>query len=270
MRTDAYEMIRSLILSGAYISGDPMPEEELAARLQVSRTPVREALNRLQAEGIVERHANRRAYLAEVNPTTVVDIFEVRARLEPMAARLAASRVDDEFLRLLQERVEAMEAARTAHEPDLRLYRQANEDFHWAILKQSGSGALDVTVRGVARRRITSPTFRGWTAEEIARSQSHHRELLAAFRAADAAWAESVMTTHLYAARAAYLRLADLADEPGATRPAGADADVSVQARTSEEERHASRGIQDRRRRGPPGDEDGRRAARGGRVSAGR
>lgn len=269
MRTDAYEMIRSLILAGEYISGDPMPEEELAARLQVSRTPVREALNRLQAEGIVERHANRRAYLAEVNPTTVVDIFEVRARLEPMAARLAASRVDDDFVRLLEERVGAMEAARTAPEPDLRLYRQANEDFHWAILKQSGSGALDATVRSVARRRITSPTFRGWTAEEIARSQSHHRELLAAFRAADAAWAESVMTTHLYAARAAYLRLADLADEPGATRSASADANVSAQARAIQEERHASRGIQDRRR-GPSGDEDGGRAARRGSVSAGR
>lgn len=243
MRTNVYEMIRSLILAGEYISGDPMPEEQLAARLQVSRTPVREALRRLESEGIVERHANRRVHLAEVNPITVVDIFEVRARLEPMAARLAAARADEGFLRHLENRVAAMETARTAPEPDLRLYRQANEDFHWAILKRSESGALDSTVRSVARRRITSPTFRGWTAEEIARSQSHHRELLAAFRAADAAWAESVMTTHLYAARAAYLRLAKLAEDPCRNGSANAFADITAQARCSEEERHASRSV---------------------------
>ncbi|WP_195759886.1 GntR family transcriptional regulator [Paracoccus sp. S-4012] len=211
MRQDVYELIRGLILAGEYISGDPMPEEQLAERLQVSRTPVREAMKRLQSEGIIERRENRRAYLAEVNPVTVVDIFMVRARLEPMAAKLAASRVDEGFLAALEARIAEMETARLAAEPDLRLYRQANEGFHWAILKQSGSGALDSTVRSVARRRITSPTFRGWTAEELERSQSHHRELLAAFRLNDPDWAEAVMTAHLHAARATYFRLSGLA-----------------------------------------------------------
>ncbi|MCL4188002.1 MAG: GntR family transcriptional regulator [Rhodobacteraceae bacterium] len=207
-RDDVYERIRGLILEGVYIAGDAMPEEGLAERLQVSRTPVREALKRLEAEGIVERRANRRVHLAEVNPVTVVDIFIVRARLEPLAARLAASRVDGRFLEALAECIARMETARCGPEPDLRLYRQANEDFHWAILSQSGSGATSSAVRGVARRRLTSPTFRGWTAEELERSQSHHRELLAAFAAGDPDWADAVMTTHLYAARATFLRLA--------------------------------------------------------------
>jgi DNA-binding GntR family transcriptional regulator len=213
MRRDVYDMIRSLVVAGEYIGGDPMPEEQLATQLNVSRTPVREALKRLQAEGIVERRGNRRVYLAEVSPVTVVDIFQVRARLEPMGARLAALRVDAAFLALLEDRIEQMETARLASEPDLRLYRQANEDFHWAILKQSDSGALDGTVRSVARRRITSPTFRGWSAEELERSQSHHRELLAAFRDGDADWAEAVMTSHLYAARATFLRLSRSGEE---------------------------------------------------------
>lgn len=207
-RTDEIsERIRDLVLKGVYIAGEAMPEEELAERLSVSRTPIREALRRLQAEGLVERRSNRRVYLTEVSLATVVDIFEVRARVEPMAAGLAAAKVDATFLDLLGERIEAMDVARLAAHPDLRAYRQANEDFHWAILRQSGNGALDAAVRAIARRQLTSPTFNGWNFTELERSQNHHRELVAAFEIGDCEWAEAVMTAHLRAARATYDRI---------------------------------------------------------------
>lgn len=96
---DVYGMIRELIVAGEYLSGDPMPEEELADRLEISRTPVREALKRLQAEGLVERRANRRVYLCELNPSTIVETFVVRARLEPLAARLWLARLREAGLR---------------------------------------------------------------------------------------------------------------------------------------------------------------------------
>lgn len=205
---DVYGMIRELIVAGEYLSGDPMPEEELADRLEISRTPVREALKRLQAEGLVERRANRRVYLCELNPSTIVEIFVVRARLEPLAARLAANCVNLAFLNLLQDCIDRMDEAMSGEQPQLRAYRQANEDFHWAILRRSENGALDTTVRGVARRSITSPTFQGWTRGELNRSQSHHRELFDAFVIGDPDWAEAAMTSHLYAARATYHRIA--------------------------------------------------------------
>lgn len=208
MTHDVYQMIRTLILQGEYIGGEPMPEQELAARLNVSRTPVREALRRLQAEGVVERRSNRRVHLVEVNPNSVIEIFAIRARLEPLASRLAAERADDAFIELLSDRIERMELARRRARPDLKLYRQANEDYHWAILAQSGNAALEATVRNVARRQINGPTFTGWNADELERSQQHHRELVAAFRAADANWAEAVMALHLHAAHAAYSRIA--------------------------------------------------------------
>lgn len=208
MSHDVYDEIRALIAGGHYLGGDAMPEQELAERLGVSRTPVREALRRLMAEGVVERRSNRRTHLVEMDRDRVVDIFTVRAALEPVAARLAATEVTTAFLDALVASIRRMDRALAARQPDLRAYRQGNEDFHWAILARSGNGTLDATVRGVSRRPIVSPTFNGWTPEELERSQNHHRELVAAFEAADPEWAEAVMRCHMVAARAIYLRIA--------------------------------------------------------------
>src|SRR5512147_1913489 len=142
MSLDIYDEIRALIARGHYLGGDAMPEQELAERLGVSRTPVREALNRLQAEGVVERRSNRRVHLAEMDPDRVVEIFAVRAALEPIAARLATGFVTPGFLEELSTAIERMEVALGARQPDLRAYRQGNEDFHWAILARSGSATL--------------------------------------------------------------------------------------------------------------------------------
>ncbi|WP_394196838.1 GntR family transcriptional regulator [Litoreibacter albidus] len=205
-RLDVYEGIRNLIMSGEIVAGDPMPEEMLAERLNTSRTPVRDALHQLETEGIVDRRPNRRVYLADVNPMTVVQIFEVRARLEPLAARLAASHVDHQFLKDLQGLIDKMTTVAQSTSTDRRLYRQFNEEFHWRILQQSNSSAVTTAVRQVARHRITSPTFQNWTLEELERSQNHHREILDAFMAEDGDWADAVMTTHLFAAKSIYTR----------------------------------------------------------------
>lgn len=207
-KQDVYDGIRKLIISGEFVAGDHMPEEMLADRLNTSRTPVRDALQQLVSEGIVERRQNRRVYLANVNPMTVVEIFAVRARLEPLAARLASQNVEAEFLDDLRGLIEEMDRAVTAREPDRRLYRQQNENFHWRILTQSASSAVATAVKQVARHRLTSPTFEQWTRAELERSQNHHRELLDAFTAADPDWADAIMSAHLYAARSIYSRTA--------------------------------------------------------------
>ncbi|OSP54563.1 GntR family transcriptional regulator [Pseudoruegeria sp. SK021] len=208
-KEDAYDGIRKLILSGDFVAGDPMPEEMLAERLKISRTPVRDALHQLEVEGIVERRQNRRVYLAAVNPMTVVDIFVVRARLEPLAARLAAGKVDKAFLADLGGFVETMDRVAGSKDPDRRLYRAQNEHFHWRILTQSENSAMSTAVRGVARHGLTSPTFDRWTCAELERSQNHHKELIQAFREGDPDWADAIMTAHLYAARSVYNRAAN-------------------------------------------------------------
>jgi DNA-binding GntR family transcriptional regulator len=207
MSHEVYREIRRLIAEGDYLGGDALPEVELAERLGVSRTPVREALGRLQAEGVVVRRDNRRVYLAEMDPAHVVEIFTIRAALESIAARVATPRVDAAFLERMETLVALMETARTRTPPDLRSYRELNEELHWSILALAGDVTLEETVRSVSRRPAPSPTFNDWTAEELARSQQQHRELLAAFRAGDADWAEAIMRTHLLAARASFMRI---------------------------------------------------------------
>ena len=98
MADDIYAKIRALIAEGAYLGGDAIPESELAARLGVSRTPIREAMRRLQAEGIIEREAYRRAVLVEVDPNEVIHIFTARAALEPIAAGMAVAKSDAAFI----------------------------------------------------------------------------------------------------------------------------------------------------------------------------
>jgi DNA-binding GntR family transcriptional regulator len=207
MSGDVYREIRTRISRGEFLGGDALREEDLAHRLGVSRTPIREALNRLEAEGIVERRSNRRVHLREMDAHQVVDIFAVRAILEPAAARLAAERADGAFVESLRILVDRMEVARLTRPPDLKAYRQANEAFHWAILARSANPTLDSTVRMVARRPIVGPTFNGWSSEELQRSQAHHKELLAAFECRDADWACAIMQSHMLAARAAFVRL---------------------------------------------------------------
>jgi DNA-binding GntR family transcriptional regulator len=119
----------------------------------------------------------------------------------------------------LAARIETMEQARLAPVPNLKLYRQANEDFHWEILQHSGNHTLDFTVRAAARWPIVGPTFSGWNAIELARSQDHHREALAAFEIRDGVWAEAVMSVHLHAALAAYRRVAEAAAGHGDEEP---------------------------------------------------
>ena len=98
MGEDIYGRIRAMIADGTYIGGDVLPEAELANRLGVSRTPVREAMRRLQAEGVIRREAHRRAVVVDVDPNDVIHIFPARAAMEPIAVGLAMQRVDANFL----------------------------------------------------------------------------------------------------------------------------------------------------------------------------
>lgn len=215
MSQEVYREIYRLITDGDYLGGDALPEVELAERLGVSRTPVREALGRLQAEGVVVRRDNRRVYLAEMDPARVIEILTIRAALEAIAARAAAPRVDDAFLARMEDIFAHMEKARLRSPPDTRSYRDLNGQFHWAISALAENKTLETTIRNVSRRPAPSPTFNDWTAEELARSQQHHRELLTALRIHDGEWAEAIMRSHMLAARANFKRILALSRSGG-------------------------------------------------------
>ncbi|TRW99493.1 GntR family transcriptional regulator [Paracoccus sp. M683] len=207
MADDIYDRIRSLIASGTYLGGDVLPESELATRLGVSRTPVREAMRRLQAEGIIRREAHRRAVVVEIDPGELLHIFTARAALEPIAVGMAAQKIDPAFLAELCELHDRMDDAIHAAQPDRRGYRELNAKFHRAIWAQGGNSFFAELVNSVARKPVVSPTFNHWTVAELTRSNRQHGEIIDALTIGDAEWAEAAMRAHLLSSRATFRRV---------------------------------------------------------------
>jgi DNA-binding GntR family transcriptional regulator len=210
----AYEAIRAGIVSGDFARGQRLREEELAARVGVSRTPVREALRRLDAEGLVEFAPNRGARVTAWSGQELWDNYEVRAMLESYGARLAAERITDEELDAIDEiaaRMTALNRKGSAAADELTVL---NGQFHRAILKASRHPQLDTIARGLMDAPLIVRTFQRYSQERMRSSVRQHAELVEALRAGDGAWAEAVMHAHILAARSTIIR--SLGDEEAA------------------------------------------------------
>ena len=109
LRDQVYDRLRAAILSGDLAPGAPIIEAEIAATLGASRTPVREALRRLETEGMLEPRGNRGSVVRELHLDEVVCIFEIREALETLAARRAARRMDERNYAELERLVERMQ-----------------------------------------------------------------------------------------------------------------------------------------------------------------
>ncbi len=132
LRDQVLEALRAAIINGDYPPGERLTEDRLALDFGVSRNPVREALRVAETEGFVVILPRRGAVVAMPSPTAVADIFAVRERLEPLAARLAAERAGEEGVASLRE---MLEQARVATEADdLARVAELNSALHLRIL----------------------------------------------------------------------------------------------------------------------------------------
>jgi DNA-binding GntR family transcriptional regulator len=212
----AYESIKSRLLLQSYSPGEKLSEEELAASVGVSRTPVREALRRLHAEGFVDWEANRGATVPAWSEQDLEEIFELRALLEGYGAELAAVRITPAEIARLRQLSAEMERQAQGQEPD-RADRIAmcNAEFHGIVLKAGRNRRLSALLGAIVQTPLVNRTFRRYDDAAMARSMSHHRELVDAFEAGDRAWAGSVMRAHILAARATLGARLDGPVEPG-------------------------------------------------------
>ena len=165
----------------------------------MSRTPVREALRRLAAEGLVRHEPNRGVQVEDWGVEDLDEIFSLRSQLEPWGCGLAATtgRADLDVLAELAERMDE-EARRDP--PDLDAITELNNRFHRTVLEASGNGRLVAMVSAVVEVPLVWRTFSHYSGEAMQRSLAHHHEIVHALRAGDAAWAESVMRSHVRAA----------------------------------------------------------------------
>jgi len=204
----AYQTVKRGILSSRYPGGARVTEQEIAAASGVSRTPVREALRRLQAEGLVDFTPNFGAVVTVWSDADTDEVFQLRAMLEAHGARRAARLATPEQLAELRELAEAQYAESVARaEGYLDRIAELNSRFHHAIQAAAASPRLGRALSGLIEAPLMMKTFHKYTAADLQRSAQHHLELCSALEAGDGDWAATVMASHVHAARGALRRV---------------------------------------------------------------
>ena len=176
------DRVRDRILSGAVAAGHPVRQEALAAELGISKIPLREALARLEQEGLVRAEANRGFFVRPLSAAEAEEVYALRLLLEPDATAEAASAADERERTEASEALAALERAIAAHQGPVGALNRA---FHLALLRPS---RRDVTADIVARLHVLSERYVRVHLEPHGRDEranEEHRALLAAWLARD-------------------------------------------------------------------------------------
>ena len=204
-RSTVLERLRQLILVGEYSPGERLVEERVAARLGVSRTPVRQALAMLEAEGLVEMTANKGAVVPSFSAEEVWDVYDLRAVLEGHAARRAAGGIREDELARLRDLAGEMEGVSpelsSDREAEVRRLVACNQEFHGTIVRASRNTRLEKLVGRTVQVPLVFKAFFWYGPEDRAISNHYHRQIVRALAVRDAERAEIIMREHVYEGR---------------------------------------------------------------------
>jgi len=201
----AVEELRRRIAADNLAPGQRLDEAELASDLGISRTPLREALKVLSAEGLVEIRPRRGCYVAEIVPADLEEIFPIMALLEGEVAREAALKGSAADLKRLDQLHASLE--RHAAAGDVDRYYEVNYVFHDALQAIAGNRWLQHVI-GDLRKLLKLSRHRSLRLDgRLAESLGEHRALMQALHRRDSDGAERIMKGHLLAQLAALQRL---------------------------------------------------------------
>lgn len=189
-----YSTLRHCIVLGDLAPGERLRSDGLATRLGVSRTPVREALRKLEAEGLVAVSPRLGLVVREISEQDLSEIFAIREALEAAAARLAAENGTSAEMADIRELLEDMEAA--CQSGELEVFRDLTAEFHLCVCRASHNGRLLRMLKDLqdqVRHLKTSTLFIEGRAKE---ALGEHRDLLLALEARDPERAEAVARAH--------------------------------------------------------------------------
>jgi DNA-binding GntR family transcriptional regulator len=189
---DAYSLILEAIDVGVYKPGDRLVESDLAERFGVSRTPIREALQRLETQSLLERDG-RSLIVASLDHNQMAELYVVRRELEGLAAKLAARHATEEEINVLREMVEADDALIGDPTELAKANRRFHEQIHLASHNRYLVQQLDLVHRTMALMATTSLAAEG--RGEIA--QSEHKGIVDAITARDETRAQSALKEHI-------------------------------------------------------------------------
>jgi DNA-binding GntR family transcriptional regulator len=192
------EIVR-MIDTGALAPGAWVNEADLAARLGVSRAPIREACRGLEQSGLLSFVVNRGAFVRELDWTEAAELYDLRSALFALAGRELAGTVTEIQLQILAKLLDAMEAAATDEKLDV--YYPLNLRFHQTLLEFTGNRRLLLTYQSLIRELHLFRRKALVTRERMLDSNAEHRAICAALRARNPVAAASLMEAHVLNAK---------------------------------------------------------------------
>lgn len=203
----AYQLIRAAIIDGAFEQGEKISEEALVSLCNVSRTPVREALRKLSFEGYVTQRKNQGAWVKSWSDEEVREVYEARARMEGLIARLATQKVTHEQLDRLAQNTAEMDAIIKLEDNGRLLadqFLQLNRAFHGLLYEIADNPRLSALMPALSPPPVVHRTASTFDKERVYQSNEDHHALIRAMAKGDENWAESVIKSHIYAAYVSY------------------------------------------------------------------
>ncbi|MFK7958084.1 MAG: GntR family transcriptional regulator [Lysobacterales bacterium] len=212
----AYKALREAIVKGQVKPGDRLKERQICEDLKVSRTPVREALRRLAADGLVQLEPRRGGVVTQLSRAEANEIFSLGALLESHAARLAASRATGSDHDMLKEKLAAMKQVLSSGdgssgEADSATYLTLDHEFHEHIVAMAASRRLADMLRLTVGLPVLVKAFAAYSSDDLQRSLQQHHTIADAIISGDPDWAEAAMRSHVLVARS--MTLAEFADD---------------------------------------------------------
>lgn len=201
----AYQRLIEAIAGGELLPGTRLRETELSDRLGLSRTPVREALRALEADGLVQHQPRHGAIVRQLDHAEVMELYEMRAVLEGTAARLAArmaSEIEIQALRSLNSEFSEAGDPRTAAE--------FNRQFHDTLVGASRNRFLLRSVEGLRKTMLILGATTMSIESRVEEAAAEHAEVISALEDRDGQRAERVMRSHIETAQLSRLRLRSL------------------------------------------------------------
>jgi DNA-binding GntR family transcriptional regulator len=213
----AYEALRKAIVEGEFRPGQRIIEQRVAADLRLSRTPVREAVRMLAADGLVIATRHRGAIVRPLGRADVLDLYELRARLESYAAELASSRAQAADIAEIDAGITDFAAAMSRTDLDAldraRLYSQANRRVHGGIIEASGHARLGHILASTIDAPLVFEAFREFSWAELERSNNFHQMIRDRIAEGEPARAAALMYEHIMEGRDRILASLDSAKD---------------------------------------------------------
>ena len=191
---DVYAQILSAILSGEIVPGERLIQETIASQIDVSRTPVREAILRLEREGVLEATGRGGFQIREISEKEIQDLYLAREAVEGFAAKLLAGALSQEQAQTIETAVRSEMNLKSPHKEE---HFHANRNIHRTVVAQTGNGILLDMFDSIWNRGISIRSFAAYPIPDSRDNRQQHLLLLDQIKTGNPDEAETAMVAHI-------------------------------------------------------------------------